>query len=553
MKGHRQSHQPLEHRLVVCAFAAFLAASAASQEGIAQRIGNSAIAGRVVDGSGAPIPGVLVEASLDLGRSRLAKVSSGDNGEFGFTDLPAGEYTLWMTKPGYLGGRYGQQLAGEGLRPQILTLKVGDRIAGLELRLWKSAVVAGSVADRRDRPVVGATVLALLETFASGHLRLSRAGSAKTDDRGAYRLSNLVPGTYRVAVLTWASERTTFFPMVDSVQAASTLTVRAGDEVAANIQQVPSPIDGVPFRGSLRGLGPSEVAQVQLFPSDQTGPITDVPSLVTSSGPDRRFAFLSVVPGPYLMRVVRSASAQPVLTEVAIQVDRTTENDLTVSIGEAWRISGRLSFDVASVSMPSPDRMRSASVWAVRVDGKDPDLVLGAAPRRNAVSADGSFLTEPLPSGKYLLSLGSTLTGWRIGAVFIGDRETPNEVVELGTQDVAGVSIAMTDKPIANVSGVVRDQSNVPSTMASVYVFPTDRRFWVDFGPAPQRLQLVRTDRNATYRVDLPNGDYFITARAVPIAVSWMGSPVLEHLVQGAEVVRVTAGSTIVRDLQLRR
>src|SRR6185436_1861789 len=76
----------------------------------------------------------------------------------------------------------------------------GQRISDLKIRLWKCAVLTGTVLDEAGEPAVGISVRALRRSSVSGKTGFSVAGNAITDDRGIYRISSLTPGEYAVAI-----------------------------------------------------------------------------------------------------------------------------------------------------------------------------------------------------------------------------------------------------------------------------------------------------------------------------------------------------------------
>ena len=126
-------------------------------------------------------------------------------GRFFFTDLPAGEYYLQATKEGYAPGRYGQRRAWG--QSQLLSLGEGERLTDVKLRVWKYAVIAGTVVDEAGEPVVGIAVRALVKNVVAGRAQFGNmevipelVPAAITDDRGMFRLSQLMPGTYVVVV-----------------------------------------------------------------------------------------------------------------------------------------------------------------------------------------------------------------------------------------------------------------------------------------------------------------------------------------------------------------
>ena len=179
------------------------------------------IVGQVLDAAaGKPVPGAIV--SLTTGPAALAatglanlaegievlpagpavpnRVIADAEGRFVFRNLPKGRYGFSAIATGYLSGPYGQRRpGGPGL---TLELEEGDKLLDAVFRLWKAATITGTVTDEAGEPVVGVSVRSLRRTIAGGRTRWTPSLSATTDDRGIYRLANLTPGDYSVAVMS---------------------------------------------------------------------------------------------------------------------------------------------------------------------------------------------------------------------------------------------------------------------------------------------------------------------------------------------------------------
>jgi len=171
--------------------------------------GRGVIVGQVIDAvTGEPILDAIVTlgASSAGGPSALASASAqrvfvDDRGRFAFTGLARGAYAIAASRAGYADGGYGRTKPS-GL-PSELNLADGAHATDLKIRMWKLATVSGTVLDEAGDPVVGVTVRALQRTFNAGRPRFTAVGvtsASVTDDRGTYRLSELVPGDYLIAV-----------------------------------------------------------------------------------------------------------------------------------------------------------------------------------------------------------------------------------------------------------------------------------------------------------------------------------------------------------------
>ena len=136
------------------------------------------------------------------------RVMTGGDGRFVFHDLPPGQFQLAATLSGYTStlsvnlsaGLLGASALGAPPSPTTMLLKEGEFATDVTLRLWKYAVVTGTVLDDAGEPAIGLTVQVARRLHAGGRVRYVPALSARTDDRGAYRISSIVPGDYLVVV-----------------------------------------------------------------------------------------------------------------------------------------------------------------------------------------------------------------------------------------------------------------------------------------------------------------------------------------------------------------
>lgn len=164
----------------------------------------SAISGVVIDGeTQRPIAGVMVYLGFQ-GKGpvgRLSRQISDEKGRFVFVDLPAGSlYFINAAKPGYIEGHYGTGAGGQ--LGGLITVGEGQWFAKANVVMHRPASIAGTVRDESGEPVVGAYVRVLARIPAGGAWHLATGQTAQTDDRGVYRLSDLIPGKYVVQVVS---------------------------------------------------------------------------------------------------------------------------------------------------------------------------------------------------------------------------------------------------------------------------------------------------------------------------------------------------------------
>lgn len=179
--------------LLVCALAAQLPEPS-----------SAIVAGRVIDAtSGRPVAGAIVTpagSAVVSGPTNIgpARVLTNANGNFVLRGLAKGSLVLTATRGGYVNATYGQRRPGGSAQP--IPIEAGERITDLEIRVWKFGSIAGTILDEAGDPGIGTRVQALQKTFVGGRRRFTVAGTAFTDDRGAYRLTGLTPGDFMVMV-----------------------------------------------------------------------------------------------------------------------------------------------------------------------------------------------------------------------------------------------------------------------------------------------------------------------------------------------------------------
>jgi carboxypeptidase family protein len=155
------------------------------------------IAGRVVTAdTGRPVARarVFINAA-EMPGGRGAQTDA--DGTYEFTELPAGRYTVNVSKTGFITLSYGQRRPLQAGTP--LQLADGQQLGGIDFRLPRGSVIAGHVMDESGDAMPGLSVQVMRYQYAQGNRQLVPAGTAQTDDQGAYRVWGLNPGEYYVS------------------------------------------------------------------------------------------------------------------------------------------------------------------------------------------------------------------------------------------------------------------------------------------------------------------------------------------------------------------
>jgi len=327
--------------------------------------GTASIAGTVVTDEATPRPLRRATVTLSAGALALPQVAvTDDSGAFVFQGLPAGTYSLAVTRNGYVAAFYGAKHPGKG--PGVpIALADGQRLDRIMLKALRGSVISGTVRDQGGQPLVGTQVQVTEIQTVNGQRRANPAAqNVMTDDRGIYRAFGLAPGSYVVlarsaglgALLSSESRQITGDEIRWAQQATSSNAATAGAAPAALTPAPPSgqsvtytsvyyPGTPDPASASLVSVGPGEeregidfaamlvptakisgtvvdpngqnpqTAQVSLVPvqsdaTDMLGAIFGAIGLAGRGVQDGKFVLTGVTPGRYKL-TVRGTPAQP--------------------------------------------------------------------------------------------------------------------------------------------------------------------------------------------------------------------------------------------------
>jgi hypothetical protein len=583
------------------------------------------IVGQVVDAAtGDPVGEAIVVLTMpkyfENPTTPRGRVMADGEGRFFFTDLPAGEYFLQATKDGYAPGMYGQRRAwGENV---LLSVAEGERLTDVTLRVWKYGVIAGTVVDEAGEPVVGVAVRALIKEVVAGRPRYGNmqvipelVPIAATDDRGMFRLSQLMPGTYVVLVpSTQTTLPASFVERSDSelrsdlffagVPEVSLLgqprTQQAGDFALLTLNRVLIPPPPSP-------AGRMAVYPTTYFPAAATaGAATPIR---LEAGEERTDVTISVRPVPAVrvsgrlvtpdgsapptaIRLVGAAMTDVITTGLITGPDYVGFETVTGMSDATGRFtllgvpSGEYVLTHANRFLSRAIEQGQTAYWIshpLTVGGDDlSDLVVPLRPAfrvegrleyRGSSPAQLTGITFETPFGEAgqvsaPATKGATLTFSTIaaGGQYIARPFESGgwyvQSVTLGGKDITdrafdlqadatSLVVTYTDRP-SKVSGTVTDDQGSTSATAVVLVFPVDPRKWSGYGASPRTLKSALATRSGVYTINhLQPGDYYAIAVGAADIDGWRDPATLEALATQATRLTIAASDTL-KTLDLR-
>ena len=423
-------------------------------------------------GSGRPVEGVRVTLNgAELRGSRSALTN--DDGQFVFSSLPAGTFTVRATLTGHISGTYGQKQPGKP--GTSIALADGQQLKNASFEIAKGGVISGSVFDEKSRPSIGTPVRVMRWMIQSGERILTTAGNGTTDDRGVYRIYNLTPGDYLVSAVprNTASEIfTTADAMNQARMEAITVSIDSGGRVvnSSGIAGPGEPVQGyapVFYPGTtqvvtarairvgiaeeqlgidfgLQRVALSTVTGQVVVPSGQSPTTVQIRLLQTEGGalglgqqtarPSQNgtFSFRSVVPGQYTVFATANV------------VEPRAPGSTSASAERVEMLNRELQMMQSGVSNVQANQQPGAQrrIWAqadVFVDGAVPPVVSltmqEGLPVSGHITFDG---TAPQPTGNQRVRvmmnpLGAALQSLGLGnlsaTVDAGGRFTVNGVI----------------------------------------------------------------------------------------------------------------------------
>jgi len=199
------------------------------------------ISGTVVNAvTGEPIRHALVQTYIGTGRTAFTD----GNGQFEFRDLPPGQTSINVRKPGYFDE---SQVPSLSRVPEMAN--IGPDARPLVLKLIPEGVIYGRVQGANRKPIENLRVNLFTTRVVDGRRRVEQTQGASTNDIGEFRIAGLLPGVYYLeAGPSWQSSEldpskrgshgysALFYPGSPDLASASPIEITPGQQVNADLE-----------------------------------------------------------------------------------------------------------------------------------------------------------------------------------------------------------------------------------------------------------------------------------------------------------------------------
>ena len=492
------------------------------------------IAGRVIrEGTGNPVRSVRVILSLSQHADQQVSCVTGDSGEFGFTDVPKGKYSLVVDDH----GRKQEYLENDGFSTAIVT-GPGLDTEHIVFPLQSMGTIVGSVVDEAGDPVRNATVYLFWRSVYLGTAQIGLRETKATGSDGSFHFSRLKPGTYYVGVTgtPWYAQMPTIVqdssgqhtqmppPELDVAYPLTYYDGTTSPDGASPIQLDPGSRASIAFH-----LQPVEALHISLdgAGSDQDMRNMMIVPMLKAIGPggtlvDVRTSWggpipglTGVAPGSYVLSVLNGAeNGKPNVSLGSFAVDWTSDTTMNLNDGGGTSVSGKV-----VVAGELRDRV------AVVLEGIGNS---NAAP--GWVAHDGTFAIQNISPGRYNVRLANTHDLY-MKSVEVKGGTYSNGVLQVNL----GSQIELTVRTAAGLQKVegVATKDAKPFAGATVLMIPQSAIHG-------NRIPRDQSDSDGSFSLsDVPPGKYTLLAIANSNGLEYTNSTVIAPYLPNGRLIDV--------------
>jgi len=465
------------------------------------------------------------------------------NGRFRFVALDSGDYLVSASHPGYLSARFGERRPGANGPGSPIALLPGQRIETIKLELPRGGVITGTVADDAGESAVGSIIRALRYQMTPSGWAAQIAGSDITDDRGAYRITDLVPGDYIVtATLREQEYATVYYPGTTRASAAIPVVLGLAEERNAIDMRADAIATGEVSVTLRRPAGPLVgSAAVQLLePGGVRGGLGNRTATLAGDG---IYTFTNVAPGQYSV----FARATTMWGTTSVTVEERSIAKTTVQLRHGQTVSGRISLEGTDTVQLDDVTL---SIALQPIEGAASGGVSGSPLPPIVADSNGRFTIPNVIPGTYRISTVGVPVGFTVQSAMFGGRDAMDFLLDVRPGDDA-IGELVIGLSAAELVGSLLNANGAGATAYTLILFPADARYWL---PNSRRVQATRPSTDGRYAFrEIPPGDYRVAVVFDPEDGRWHDPGHLRELLPAAVPITLGTGEKKTQDLRTGR
>lgn len=466
------------------------------------------ISGKLVNAiTGEPMAEARMELTPTSGAQWVRAVLTGRDGKFTFQRLADGKYALYAERAGF--PRQGFEEHPGGF---LSAIAVGPNVESenIVFRMQPGAAITGVITDDYNEVVRDAAVFLAHRTIRDGTWGTYIVGERRTDDRGMYRFSPLMAGTYYLVVSArpWYSTSMRDFRAIDNQAQipeglreqtkaldvaypltyydgatdednATAINLKPGDAVQADfrLQAVPAArIRIANVAGATSGPMPYINLSQPIFGN------FDAPAPIVIQGGGSQRAISGVAPGRYLVKVTNRGG------------DRSTERSQVMDIRDDTILDPESITGEATASIVGLAGTQGVKLANTVIQFRHIATHRG---RGSRIAEDGKFEVNQIPPGTYEVSISNQASVY-LATMAASNAKVSGRTIEIpsgadvkmavllargvgeiqGTalrdgKPVSGVMVVLVpDDPQQHVALFRRDQSDSDGTFSLKQVVP---------------------------------------------------------------------------------
>jgi hypothetical protein len=406
-------------------------------------------------------------------------------GRFTLPNLASGSYRLIAAAEGYTREEFKSQQGDSVAGGAIFGLTGGQDLT-VVIRLKPTGTVSGRVTGPSRENLQGIAVELLPVAYDyEGFRTLEVAVTAKTNDRGEYRLPGVLPGRYWVRANPQqggAKFAAAYHPGVSDIGAAMPIQVKPGDDVVA-IDLRLSAAQAFKVRGRIldgtTGQNPPPDGVRLTIVSQQESAARGSEATAGTYNPDGTFEFSDLAPGQYVISGhANAAAASPRSGFLSVDIRNADVANLVMTLVPLTTLSGRIVVEGRPLSMLPGGavdislRPLAAAAGLAEINQTEPD-------------ANGAFTISNVPPGEYRLMIDGPEDVY-VRQASLQSESVLGQPLRIGTASPGELRIVFSTR-VGRLDGTVADAQQRIARNALVVLVPDANR---------ERHDLYKTTRS---------------------------------------------------------